>query len=52
MKIGTRIARNFNLPTFEKWRRARAEMEEITFKDEFDPASQKGDLVKLGFNSP
>lgn len=55
MKTGTRIARNFNLPTFEKWRRARAEMEGITYEDECGPASQKGGflsiLAKLGFNA-
>jgi hypothetical protein len=53
MKISTRIAMNFNLPTYKKWRRARAEMEEITYEDEF--ASQKEGflsiLAKLGFNA-
>jgi hypothetical protein len=54
MKISLKMARNFNLPTFQGWSRERSEREQMAYEEGCDPASFEGGflplLARLGFN--
>jgi hypothetical protein len=54
MKLSLKIARNFNLPTFQGWSRERSEREQMAYEEGCDPASFEGGflplLARLDFN--